>query len=196
MKKLILGLAIASIGSMGAIAQAAPLTTVGATGQIFFSGSVNANSCVIHDNGPGSAGGNINVDMGSVAMVALGTEAAPTLSGSSTVTTLPAAIDLWLECDGVAADSVRLTLTPNMVQGKGIGVTGGAQGVQIMLVDSSGAALDFTSGTADVDAALSSGKGAIDLSAYYTKTLASEADATKLAAGAANATVAYTLSYN
>jgi major type 1 subunit fimbrin (pilin) len=189
MKKLLLSVAVISAMGLSAVANAAP--TVGASGTITFNGTISADSCVVHSNGPGTAGGNLTYNLGTVPVSALGTEANPGAGG--TLTALPTDLNLSVEC-GSAATTVELKLTPTAVSGKGIAVSGGATNVQIMLVDTRSttpAALDFTSGSATLAGAISGGSSSIPLKAYYTHTATGTATA-----GPANATVAYTLSYN
>lgn len=188
MKKTIFALAVFSALGLGA-AQAA---TVGAEGIINFTGTINGDSCVLHSNGAGSAGGGmLSYDMGAVSVHSLGTADAPATSATNGVTTLPIAMNLQLEC--VSGTSVDLELTPTIASGKGIGVTGGANGVQIMLVQS-GTAVDFTNGSANVAVPLSNGKAALDLTAYYT--LQDGVDTADVVPGTANGTVNYVLKYD
>ncbi|WLW63586.1 type 1 fimbrial protein [Achromobacter aegrifaciens] len=189
MKKAILSIAVLSAMGFSAMSQAAP--TVGATGLIKFNGSINADSCVVHSAGAGSAGGQtLTYDMGSVSVNALGTEASP-MSTGGTITTLPTAMDLQLECPG--STSVELQLTPTLASGKGIGVTGGAQGVQIMLVQGT-QPLDFSMGPVTLSAPSTAGIANIALKAYYT--LKASTLVSSVVTGDANGSAAYTLSYN
>lgn len=189
MKKILLNLAVLSVLGMGA-AHAAP--TVGAQGVINFTGSINADACVVHSVGPGGAGGSVlNYSMGSVSINSLGSESDPMTSATQGVTTLPVSVDLEIEC--VAGTSVELELKPQVASGKGIGVTGGAQGVQIMLIKDD-TPLDFTTGSAVIDAQLQNGRTNVNLVAYYT--LKANQDVNTVQAGTANGAVNYVLSYN
>lgn len=190
MKKAILSIAVLSALGFSAMSHAA---TVGATGMIYFNGSINADSCVAHSNGAGSAGGsNLTYDMGSVSKNALGTEATPSTSATGGTSTLPVAMNLQLEC--TSGTSVDLKLTPTITSGQGIGVTGGATNVQIMLMQN-GSKLDFTGGPVTLTAPLVNGSASVPLTAYYT--LASGlTDASTVTAGPANGSAAYVLSYN
>lgn len=191
MKRLFLSVAVISAMGLSTMANAASTPTVGASGTITFNGTISADSCVVHSDGPGTAGGNLTYNLGTVPVSALGTEANP--SGGGTLTALPTDLNLSVEC-GSAATTVELKLTPTAVSGKGIAVSGGATNVQIMLVDTRSntpAPLDFTSGSATLTGAISGGSSSIPLKAYYTHTSSGTATA-----GPANATVAYTLSYN
>lgn len=188
MKKILLSVAILSALGVSAVSQAA---TVGATGTITFQGEINADSCVIHTNGPGSAGGrDLLVAMGSVSANSLGSETQPTVSGGA-ITALPTDVALTLECG--AGTSVELALTPGIASGKGIGVTGGAQGVQIMLTQA-GNALDFSTGPVTLNAALNDGVANIDLRAYYTRQAGKGVG--DVVPGNAVGTASYVLSYN
>lgn len=191
MKKAILSIAVLSALGFSAMSHAA---TVGATGMINFTGSINADSCVAHSNGAGSAGGaNLTYDMGVVSKTALGTEAIPNTS-SGTSSTLPVDMNLALECS--SGTSVELKLTPTVASGKGIGlaaVAGAATNVQIMLMQA-GQSLDFTSGSVTLDAPLVNGVASVPLTAYYT--LKAGKAITDVDAGTANASAAYVLSYN
>lgn len=190
MKKAILSIAVLSALGFSAMSHAAP--TVGASGMINFNGKINADSCVMHSNGAGSAGGtNLNYDMGSVSVNALGTEAAPMTAAGGTVTTLPVPLNLQLEC--MSGTSVDLALTPTITSGKGVGVTGGAQNVQIMLMQGS-SALDFSTGPVTLSAPLTNGVANIALNAYYTLQAAKTTG--DVVVGDANGTVSYVLSYN
>lgn len=191
MKKAILSIAVLSAMGFSAISQAA---TVGASGMINFTGSINADSCVAHANGAGTAGGgNLTYDMGAVSKTALGTEANPNASAGSS-STLPVSMNLALECS--SGTSVELKLTPTVASGKGIGlapVAGAATNVQIMLMQA-GQSLDFTPGSVTLDAPLVNGVASVPLTAYYT--LQAGKTLTDVDAGTANATAAYVLSYN
>lgn len=187
MKKAILSIAVLSALGFSAVSHAAP--TVGATGMINFNGSINADTCVVHSNGASSSG-NLTYQMGSVSANALGTEANPTAT-TGTITTLPVPVNLTMEC--MSGAKVALKLTPTTVKGKGIAVTGGAQNVQIMLMDGT-TAMDFTSGSVTKpNIPLVDGVADLSLTAYYT--LQAGANAGTVVAGPANASVAYELSY-
>ena len=188
MKKLILSIAVISAMGLSAAANAAP--TVGATGTITFTGIINADSCVVHGDGPGSAGGNLSYNLGTVSSSSLGTESQPSVTGT-TVTAMPTDLNLVVECASTPT-SVDLKLTPTQVSGKGIGVTGGAQNVQIMLTKADNSIVDFTSGSATLNGLIGGGSSSMNLKAYYTRNAALGA----VTPGQANATVAYTLSYN
>ncbi|WP_294261010.1 fimbrial protein [uncultured Comamonas sp.] len=192
MKKAILSIAVLSALGFSAVTQAAP--TVGATGMINFTGSINADSCVAHSNGAGTSGGaNLTFDMNAVSKTALGTEANPNAS-SGTSSTLPVPMNLALECS--SGTSVDLKLTPTIASGKGIGlapVAGAATNVQIMLMQA-GQPLDFTSGSVTLNAPLVNGVASVPLTAYYT--LKSGKTVADVTAGTANASAAYVLSYN
>ncbi|MPS95530.1 type 1 fimbrial protein [Comamonas sp.] len=190
MKKAILSIVALSALGFSIASHAAP--TVGATGMINFNGSINADSCVVHGNGASSAGGSVlNYPMGSVSVNALGTEAAPATAASGVATTLPVALNLQLEC--ATGTSVELKLTPTVTVGKGIGVSGGAQNVQIMLMQGS-TALDFAGGPVTLEAPLSGGQASVGLNAYYT--LQAAKNVADVVTGDANGSVAYVLSYN
>lgn len=186
MKKIVLGLAIFSaFAAVGA--QAAP--TIGAHGNINFIGSINADTCVVRSPGASSSGANLLVDMGPVSPSSLGTENQPNVSGGG-VASITKNLDLQIEC--VAGTDVQLKLIPNNTSGKGIAVTGGAQNVQIMLVNNQ-TALDFSTGSFTLEAPFENGAVTIPLAAYYTlKSGTTKAD---VVPGQANATVAYELSY-
>lgn len=186
MKKAILSIVVLSALGFSAASQAA----VGATGIINFTGKINTDTCVVHGNGAGSPGGSVlNFPMGSVSVNALGTEASPATSTGS-ATTLPVPLNFQLEC--ASGTSVELALTPTVVSGKGIGVTGGAEAVQIMLMQGS-TALDFTA-PVTLNAPLSGGQANVALNAYYT--VVEGKTVSDVVAGDANASVAYVLSYN
>lgn len=187
MKKAILSIVVLSALGFSAASQAA----VGATGTINFTGKINTDTCVVHGNGAGSAGGSVlNFPMGSVSVNALGTEANPATASSGSASTLPVSLNFQLEC--ASGTSVDLALTPIVVSGKGIGVTGGAQNVQIMLMRGS-TALDFST-PVTLNAPLSGGQASMALNAYYT--LVDGKAVSDVVAGDANASVAYVLSYN
>ena len=186
MKKILFGLTILSAFA-AAGAQAAP--TIGAKGNINFIGSINADSCIVRSPGASSSGANMLVDMGPVSASSLGTEANP-MTSTGGLTALSKTIDMEVEC--LSGTEVSLKLAPSKVSGKGIGVTGGAQNVQIMLVSDS-TILDFTGGSTTLKAPYGNGPISIPLAAYYTLQMGSAmAD---VVPGQANATVAYELSY-
>ncbi|MBS3021072.1 hypothetical protein DJFAAGMI_03836 [Comamonas sp. PE63] len=191
MKKAILSIAVLSALGFASVASHA---AEGARGMINFNGSINADSCVAHSSGAGSAGGStLTYDMGVVSKTALGSELTPAAS-TGTSSTLPVAMDLTLECSSGA--SVDLKLTPTVASGKGIGlapVAGAATNVQIMLMQA-GAPLDFTTGSVTLNAPLVNGTASIPLTAYYT--LQAGKAIADVDAGTANATAAYLLSYN
>lgn len=186
MKKILCGLTILSAFA-AAGASAAP--TIGAKGTISFIGSINADSCTVRSPGASSSGTNLLVDMGPVSAKTLGTEANP-MNSASGIASLSKTIDLEVEC--LTGTDVTLKLAPTKVVGKGIGVTGGAQNVQIMLV-SDNTVLDFTGGSATLTAPYGNGPVSIPLAAYYT--LQQGSDVAAVVPGQANATVAYELSY-
>lgn len=186
MKKILFGLTILSaFAAAGAQAE----STIGARGNINFVGSINADSCTVRSPGASSSGANMLVDMGPVSAKTLGTEAQPATSAGG-ITSIAKNIDMQVEC--ASGTKVALKLAPTNTSGKGIAVTGGAQNVQIMLVNND-APLDFTSGTATLEAPYADGAVNIPLTAYYTRKAGAElAD---VVGGQANATVAYELSY-
>lgn len=186
MKKILFGLTILSaFAAAGAQAE----STIGARGNINFVGSINADSCTVRSPGASSSGANMLVDMGPVSAKTLGTEAQPATSAGG-ITLIAKNIDMQVEC--ASGTKVALKLAPTNTSGKGIAVTGGAQNVQIMLVNND-APLDFTSGTATLEAPYADGAINIPLTAYYTRKAGAElAD---VVGGQANATVAYELSY-
>ncbi|WP_370679513.1 fimbrial protein [Comamonas sp. GB3 AK4-5] len=187
MKKSFISMAIFSAFAITG-AQAAPV--IGATGTITFEGSITADSCKVTSTGASSSGANMLVSMGPHSAETLGTEANPAVSGGK-LSTIAKNIDLNVEC--ASGTKVSLDLKPSARVGKGIAVAGGAQGVQIMLV-SDDTVLDFTSGMATVDAPDNgSSTFSIPLTAYYT--LQAGKSTADVKAGAAKATVAYTLSY-
>jgi major type 1 subunit fimbrin (pilin) len=186
MKKTFISLAIFSAFA----ATGAQAATIGATGTISFEGSITADTCKVSSSGASSSGANMLVTMGPHSAETLGTEATPETSDGS-LSTIAKNLDLNVEC---AADSkVTLELKPAARVGKGIAVTGGAQNVQIMLVGDNGP-LDFSAGTATLNAVnVGNNVFSVPLKAYYT--LQAGKKAADVKAGAANATVAYTLSY-
>lgn len=187
MKKAILSIAVLSALGFSAVSHAAP--EVGATGMISFNGDINADTCVVHSAGAASSG-NLTYQMGSVSAYALGTEANPLDTGSA-VTSLPVPVNLTMEC--LSGAKVSLKLTPTTVKGKGIGVTGGAQNVQIMLMDGV-TAMDFSTGSAiKQNIPLVDNVADLSLTAYYTRQLGKAV--ADVVAGPANATVAYELTY-
>lgn len=186
MKKILFGLTILS--AFAATGAQAELTTA-ARGNINFIGSINADSCTVRSPGASSSGANLLVDMGPVSAKTLGTEATPATSDGG-ITSISKNIDMQIEC--ASGTKVELKLTPTATSGKGIAVTGGAQNVQIMLV-SDQTVLDFTGGTAKLEAPYADGAINIPLTAYYTRKAG--ADVADVVGGQANATVAYELSY-
>lgn len=187
MKKTFISLAIFSAFVSTGV-QADP--AVGATGVITFEGSITADSCKVTSSGASSSGGNMQVSMGPHSAEMLGTEANPAVSGGK-LSTLAKNIDLNVAC--ASGTTVSLELKPSSRVGKGIAVTGGAQGVQIMLM-SKDTVLDFTSGSQVLEAPNNGANTfSVPLTAYYT--LQAGKTSADVKAGAANATVAYTLSY-
>jgi major type 1 subunit fimbrin (pilin) len=186
MKKTFISLAIFS----AFVATGAQAATVGATGIINFDGSITADTCKMSSSGAASSGANMLVSMGPHSAETLGTEAHPETSEGS-LSTVAKNLDLNVEC---ATDTaVTLELKPALRVGKGIAVTGGAQGVQIMLVGSDGP-LNFAEGSAKLPAInVGNNLFSVPLKAYYT--LQDGKTSAQVKAGAANATVAYTLSY-
>ncbi|WP_407713844.1 fimbrial protein [Comamonas testosteroni] len=188
MKKAILSIAVLSVLGFSTVSYAA--YSLGPSGQISFSGSLNAVTCSVTDSGAAGSGSNLSYSMGAVSTSALGTEAAPTVvPGASPAP--PAVMNLRLACSGTT--SVELTLTPTTRSGRGIAVSGGATNVQIMLMQGS-TALDFTSGSVTLPATLSGGFAMMPLNAYYT--LQAGKTASDVTGGPANGSVAYVLSYN
>lgn len=187
MKKTLLSLAVlSSIVATGAHAD----SQLGAKGTIFFNGSITTDSCTVRSPGASSSGANLTVDMGPVSASTLGTESQPTTGGGG-LATISKNIDLEVEC--VSGATVALKLTPNAISGKGIAVQGGAQNVQIMLVNDN-TALDFSSGSVELQQAYAGGGVvSIPLQAYYTRKTG--ADAADVVAGVANAAVVYELRY-
>lgn len=187
MKKILFGLTILSAFAATGAHAADP--TIGARGNIQFTGSINADSCTVRSPGASSSGANMLVDMGPVSAKTLGTEAVPATSAGG-ITAISKNIDMQIEC--ASGTKVELKLAPTATSGKGIAVTGGAQNVQIMLV-SDQTILDFTGGTAKLEAPYANGAINIPLTAYYTRKAGAEV--TDVVGGQANATVAYELSY-
>ncbi|HBQ91308.1 MAG: fimbrial protein [Alcaligenes faecalis] len=186
MKKILLGLTILSAFA-AAGAQAEPV--LGARGNISFIGSINADSCTVRTPGASSSGANMLVDMGPVSAKTLGTEAVPATSEGG-LTSIAKNIDMQVEC--ASGTKVELKLAPTTTSGKGIAVTGGAQNVQIMLLSNENV-LDFTGGSATLEAPYVNGSINIPLTAYYTRKAGTEV--ADVVGGQANATVAYELSY-
>ena len=190
MKKLILGLAIVSAFGASAV-QAEP--TVGATGVIIFEGSISNETCVVHSDGPGSAGGKVlRYAMNDVPKGSLGTEAVPGTSLNGKLTPVPVDMNLTVECE--SGTSIDLLLNPTIPSGKGIGVTGTAEGVQIMLVQND-QIIDFSGGPVTISANLSGNQASIPLKAYYTIQANADYD-DDVKVGTAEGSVAYVLSYN
>lgn len=190
MKKFLLTSAIVSIVCLAATAQA-QTKNVGATGLIKFIGSITKDSCALRDNNAVRTNGAMTYNMGPVSVNALGSEAAPMTSAGGRITALPVDMNMNLECvDGVAVD---LTLTPAIASGKGVGLTGGAQNVQIMLMNGS-KPVDFSGGSQTINAPMIRGKANIHMKAYYT--LVAGSTASNVMAGSANGTVAYMMSYH
>ncbi|NIF85154.1 type 1 fimbrial protein [Comamonas sp. Tr-654] len=189
MKKAILSIAVLSALGFSAVSHAAP--TVGATGMINFQGEINADTCVVHSAGANSSGGtNLTYQMGSVSANALGTEEFPNQTGG-TITTLPVPVNLTMEC--MNGTNVSLKLTPTTRVGMGVGVSGGAQNVQIMLMEGVNK-LDFSSGSyTKANLPLTNGVADISLNAFYT--LQQGKGVGDVVAGPANGSVAYELSY-
>uniref|UniRef100_UPI003D07CAEF fimbrial protein n=1 Tax=Alcaligenes faecalis TaxID=511 RepID=UPI003D07CAEF len=186
MQKILFGLTILSaFAAAGAQAE----STIGARGNINFVGSINADSCTVRSPGASSSGANMLVDMGPVSAKTLGTEAQPATSAGG-ITSIAKNIDMQVEC--ASGTKVALKLAPTTTSGKGIAVTGGARNVQIMLV-SNQTVLDFTSGSATLEAPYANGAINVPLTAYYTRK--SGAEVGDVVGGQANATVAYELSY-
>ncbi|MGU3626646.1 fimbrial protein [Comamonas sp. C24C] len=194
MKKAVLSIAVLSALGFSTVSGAVP--SLGPNGIISFAGGLNAETCSVRDasqgngNGTGTrAMGDLSYSMGTVSASALGTEAVPTVSGSGP--TSPVVVDLLLACSN--ATSLELKLTPTARSGRGIGVTGGATNVQIMLMQGT-TALDFTNGSATLFATPSSGSAHIVLNAYYT--LQAGKTVSDVVTGTANGSAAYVLSYN
>ncbi|MCL7715563.1 fimbrial protein [Stenotrophomonas mori] len=185
MKKLFIGLA-----ALSAFAAGTSQAAVGAQGNINFTGSINNDSCVVSGSGATNVGKNLLVDMGTVSANTLGTEANPAVNGGG-MSAFEKTIDLKVEC--LSGTKVALKLTPQTRSGKGIAVTGGASNVQIMLVNDN-QVLDFTTGSASLEAPFNGGNVVIPMKAYYT--LVQGKDVADVVAGQANATVAYELSYD
>ncbi|MBS3021984.1 hypothetical protein DJFAAGMI_04762 [Comamonas sp. PE63] len=190
MKKFLLRSAIVSILGL-TVAVQVQARSFGAAGLINFMGSVTTDSCVLRDNNAVRTSGGMTYSMGSVSVHALGTEAAPTTSAGGSITALPVDMNMQLEClEGVA---VELTLTPAIASGKGIGLTGGVQNVQIMLMNGS-EPVDFSGGSQTINASMTRGKANIHMKAYYT--LVAGRAASNVRAGTANGTVGYMMSYH
>ncbi|SSW64571.1 fimbrial protein [Achromobacter agilis] len=188
MKKLVLSLAILSACGAAGFAQAAPAD--GAKGLIKFTGNINADTCTLSSPNGSIAGKTLTVDMDEVPAASLGTEDAPSTSGTG-LNAEAKDLDLDIQC--ATGTKVSMTLTPSAISGKGIAVEGGAKNVQIVLTRD-GSLVDFTSGSADVNAnAAVDGKFRVPLKAYYTR-VAGKAVA-DVTVGKANATVNYVLKY-
>lgn len=129
------------------------------------------------------------VSMGMHSVEALGTEASPAVSVGKLSATAKN-IDLKVKC--TEGSKISVELKPFNVMGKGVGVTGSAEGVQIMLV-SGGNVLDFSQGDTVTLGALTGRNVSIPLKAYYTLQAGKVASDAK--AGTASALVAYTLTY-
>lgn len=188
MKKAILSLAVFSALGFSAVSHAA---SIGATGNISFNGGLTAETCSLENSGATGTGGNLSYDMGVVTTKSLGSEAAPatpvTVGGIASSTTM----NLKLAC--ASGSSVELKLTPTTRVNKGIGVSGGATNVQIMLMQGS-STLDFSTGSATLTAPLSGGVANFVLNAYYT--LQADKTIAQVTTGSANGSLAYVLSYN
>ncbi|WP_043004817.1 fimbrial protein [Comamonas testosteroni] len=190
MKKFLLRSAIISILGL-TVAVHAQASSFGASGLINFIGSITTDSCALRDNNAVRTSGALTYNMGPVSVNALGTEAAPMTSAVGSITALPVDMNMQLEClEGVAVD---LTLTPAIVSGKGIGLTGGAQNVQIMLMHGSNP-VDFSGGSQTINASMNRGKANILMKAYYT--LVAGSAVSNVTAGSANGTVGYMISYH
>lgn len=193
MKKSLISMAVFSVFAItGVQAQ-----TVGATGNIIFDGSVTADTCKVTSGGGSSAGADLLVSMGSHSVETLGTETNPATSSGS-LATVSKNIDLNVDCK--VGQTVTMELVAAHTTNKGIAVTGGAQGVQIMLVGNGGQVLEFVGGKTDVPVLVNGGAAAngvtsfhAPLKAYYTLVNGTAAGA--VTPGVANASVAYTLSY-
>lgn len=190
MKKFLLRSAIISILGL-TVAVQVQARSLGAAGFINFIGSITTDSCALRDNNAVRTGGGMAYNMGPVSIHALGTEAAPTTSAGGSVTVLPVDMNMQLEClEGVAVD---LTLTPAIVSGKGIGLTGAAENVQIMLMNGS-KPVDFSDGRQTINAPINDGIANIHIKAYYT--LVTGGTVSNAKAGTANGTIGYMISYH
>lgn len=188
MKKAILSLAVLSALSFSAVTHAA---SVGATGTIKFDGGLTAPTCTLSDAGATSTGTDLQYPMGMVATTSLGTEATPATAVISGAVTSPTRMNLKLACS--SGSSVELKLTPTQLVGRGIGVYGGAEGVQVMLMYLS-QPVDFSGGFATLMAPLSGGIATFVMDAYYTLQAGKSISDAK--GGLARANLAYVLSYN
>lgn len=190
MKKLLLTSAIVSIVGLATVAQA-QTKVIAASGLINFIGSIVNDSCALRDSNAVRTSGAMTYNMGPVSVNALGTEAAPMTVAGGGITALPVDMTMNLECvEGVAVD---LTLTPAIVSGKGIGLTGGAQNVQIMLMNGA-KPVDFSGGSQTINASMTRGKANVHMKAYYT--LVAGRTASSVTTGTANGTVGYMMSYH
>lgn len=195
MKKLSLGAALVSalLVSMGANAQ-----TQGASGTINFTGSINADTCVVA-GGTSASKNNISVDMGDVSVAAVGTQAAPTTTGTF-LDAKRVPISLNLQCASGAKVSLILDAArKNGLDSNSIALdnVGGAGNVSVSLYRSGTTTLIPLSGaTPDlrtIDVNLSTdGRAVLGFDAYYTQTAGAPAVVTP---GAANATASYVLMY-
>jgi len=190
MKKFLLRSAIVSILGL-TVAVQVQARSFGAAGLIHFMGSITTDSCALRDSNAVQTSGAMTYNMGPVSVHALGTEAAPTTSAGGNITALPVDMNMQLEClEGVAVD---LTLTPAIVSGKGIGLTGAAENVQIMLVNGS-KPVDFSGGSQTINTPLNDGIAHIHMKAYYT--LVTGGTVSNATAGTANGTIGYMISYH
>ncbi|WP_370681219.1 fimbrial protein [Comamonas sp. GB3 AK4-5] len=158
-------------------------------GAISFEGSITVDACQVSSGGATSSGADMLVSMGPHSAETLGTEANPAISAGK-LSTIAKNIDLNVEC--TQGTKVSLSLKPSRVVGKGVGVNGTAQGVQIMLMNGSDI-LDFSQGDTVTLGATSGSNISIPLKAYYTLQAGKATSDAK--AGTASALVAYTLSY-
>jgi major type 1 subunit fimbrin (pilin) len=197
MKKLSLGAALVSalLVSMGANAQTPP-TTGNQSGTITFTGSINTDACVV-TGGTSATRNNITVDMGSVSMFAVGTQANPTGTGTL-LDAEPVAVDLDIRC--AAGTNVTFLLsTPNPAGdgGNSIGNTLDAGNVAVSLYRPNGSLIPL--GAVDpaertLAAALVAGRTTLSVNAYYTRV---DVDpAVLITPGRTSGMVNYTLAYN
>ncbi|NIF85153.1 type 1 fimbrial protein [Comamonas sp. Tr-654] len=146
----------------------------------------------MQDSGATITSGNLSYDMGMVTTKSLGSEATPATPVTPGGIASPTLMNLRLAC--ASGSSVELKLTPTTRMGKGIATSGSASNVQIMLMQGAGI-LDFSNtGSWTLSAPLSGGEANFVLNAYYT--LQAGKATSQVAAGSANGSLAYVLSYN
>lgn len=182
--------AMSALMAASGIATAAPTPAGG--GRLVFQGFVNNDACTV-DNSKG-VNKDFSIDMGSVSIKDMGTDTAP---GAGRVEA--SGVNLTVNCNA----GTKVSMLFDAAAGSGVvtgkkalklsGEVGGAQGVGIVLLDSTGAAIDLSSAAnSKIETPLVNGNARLSLGAAYVVVAADPKD---VKGGKANAILPFALQY-